>query len=160
MGEVFKARDTRLNRLVAIKVLRGGLVSNVSRKERFMQETQYARCADTEAGNAVERGVAGGSNACSSRYRRAAVSIGVVSCGDVYGVRPRTETRRIAGSARVRARQLAKPPFHLCHGAPTFQQKFRVWEPLTNPVPAVASSPWRLGWTNCSMPRSSAIPRK
>jgi len=42
MGEVFKARDTRLNRLVAIKVLRGDVVSNASRKQRFIQEAQAA----------------------------------------------------------------------------------------------------------------------
>ena len=42
MGEVFKARDTRLNRLVAIKVLRGDLVSNANRKQRFIQEAQSA----------------------------------------------------------------------------------------------------------------------
>ena len=42
MGEVFKARDTRLNRLVAIKVLRGDVLSNTSRKQRFIQEAQAA----------------------------------------------------------------------------------------------------------------------
>ena len=42
MGEVCKARDTRLNRLVAIKVLRGDLVSNANRKQRFIQEAQAA----------------------------------------------------------------------------------------------------------------------
>ena len=42
MGEVYKARDTRLNRFVAIKVLRGDLVANVSRKQRFIQEAQSA----------------------------------------------------------------------------------------------------------------------
>ena len=38
MGEVFKARHTLLNRLVAINVLRGDLVSNANRKQRFIQE--------------------------------------------------------------------------------------------------------------------------
>ena len=42
MGEVYKARDTRLNRFVAIKVLRGDLVANASRKQRFIQEAQSA----------------------------------------------------------------------------------------------------------------------
>ena len=42
MGEVYKARDTRLNRLVAIKVLRRDLVSNANRKQRFIQEAQAA----------------------------------------------------------------------------------------------------------------------
>ena len=42
MGEVYKARDSRLNRLVAIKVLRGDLVSSASRKQRFIQEAQAA----------------------------------------------------------------------------------------------------------------------
>ena len=42
MGEVYKARDTRLNRFVAIKVLRSDLVSNSSRKQRFIQEAQSA----------------------------------------------------------------------------------------------------------------------
>ena len=42
MGEVFKARDTRLNRLVAIKVLRGDVLSNAARKQRFIQEAQAA----------------------------------------------------------------------------------------------------------------------
>lgn len=42
MGEVYKARDTRLNRFVAIKVLRGDLVANASRKQRFIQEAQAA----------------------------------------------------------------------------------------------------------------------
>ncbi|MBY0507964.1 MAG: protein kinase [Bryobacteraceae bacterium] len=42
MGEVYKARDTRLNRFVAIKVLRSDLVANASRKQRFIQEAQAA----------------------------------------------------------------------------------------------------------------------
>ena len=36
MGEVYKARDTRLNRFVAITVLRGDLVANASRKQRSL----------------------------------------------------------------------------------------------------------------------------
>ena len=42
MGEVFKARDTRLNRLVAVKVLRPEHVSQDVRKQRFIQEAQAA----------------------------------------------------------------------------------------------------------------------
>ena len=42
MGEVFKARDTRLNRLVAIKVLPPDKVANPRRKRRFIQEAQSA----------------------------------------------------------------------------------------------------------------------
>lgn len=42
MGEVYKARDTRLNRFVAIKVLPADKVSNSDRKRRFIQEAQSA----------------------------------------------------------------------------------------------------------------------
>lgn len=42
MGEVFKARDSRLNRMVAIKVLREDLVAHAGRKQRFVQEAQAA----------------------------------------------------------------------------------------------------------------------
>lgn len=42
MGEVYKARDTRLNRLVAIKVLRSDLAANASRTQRFIQEAKAA----------------------------------------------------------------------------------------------------------------------
>src|ERR1043165_2796332 len=42
MGEVYKARDTRLNRVVAIKVLPQDKVANVERKRRFIQEAQSA----------------------------------------------------------------------------------------------------------------------
>jgi Tol biopolymer transport system component len=42
MGEVFQARDTRLNRLVAVKVLRPEYLGQVSRKSRFIQEAQAA----------------------------------------------------------------------------------------------------------------------
>src|SRR5258708_25227152 len=42
MGEVFKARDTRLNRLVAIKVLPQDKVVNADRKRRFIQEARSA----------------------------------------------------------------------------------------------------------------------
>jgi eukaryotic-like serine/threonine-protein kinase len=42
MGQVYKARDTRLNRLVAIKVVRQDLASNPSRRQRFLQEAKSA----------------------------------------------------------------------------------------------------------------------
>jgi len=42
MGEVYKARDTRLNRFVALKVLKAELLSNAARKQRFVQEAQAA----------------------------------------------------------------------------------------------------------------------
>jgi len=42
MGEVFKARDTRLNRPVAIKILRSEHLSQATHKQRFIQEAQAA----------------------------------------------------------------------------------------------------------------------
>ena len=42
MGEVYKARDTRLGRLVAIKVLPPDKVRDPDRKRRFIQEAQAA----------------------------------------------------------------------------------------------------------------------
>ncbi len=39
MGEVYKAKDTRLDRTVAIKVLPPELVSDPDRKRRFVQES-------------------------------------------------------------------------------------------------------------------------
>jgi Tol biopolymer transport system component len=42
MGEVYKARDARLNRLVAIKVLSSGRAADEDRKRRFLQEAQAA----------------------------------------------------------------------------------------------------------------------
>src|SRR5688500_10416650 len=40
MGEVYEARDVRLNRMVALKVLPADLVTNKERKHRFTQEAQ------------------------------------------------------------------------------------------------------------------------
>ena len=42
MGEVYKALDTRLNRFVAIKVLRSDLLASASRHQRFIQEAKSA----------------------------------------------------------------------------------------------------------------------
>src|SRR5436190_7315212 len=42
MGVVYKARDTRLNRFVAIKVLPAEKVTDTERKRRFVQEAQAA----------------------------------------------------------------------------------------------------------------------
>ena len=40
MGEVYRARDTRLDRIVAIKVLIGGLASDPQSRERFEREAK------------------------------------------------------------------------------------------------------------------------
>src|SRR5580765_5318812 len=42
MGTVWRARDTRLNRLVAIKTLPADKVADPQRKRRFVQEAQAA----------------------------------------------------------------------------------------------------------------------
>ena len=42
MGEVYRARDTRLNRTVAIKVLPHDKVSDPDRERRFLQEARAA----------------------------------------------------------------------------------------------------------------------
>lgn len=42
MGEVYKARDTRLNRIVAVKSLPAGKVADANRRQRFLQEAQAA----------------------------------------------------------------------------------------------------------------------
>jgi hypothetical protein len=42
MGEVYKARDTRLNRFVAIKVLPADRLADAGRKQRFIHEAQAA----------------------------------------------------------------------------------------------------------------------
>src|SRR5271163_3212314 len=42
MGEVYKARDTRLDRVVAIKVLPSEKTGDLERKQRFLQEAKAA----------------------------------------------------------------------------------------------------------------------
>jgi serine/threonine protein kinase len=42
MGEIYKAQDTRLNRIVALKILSPGMSSDPERRRRFFQEAQAA----------------------------------------------------------------------------------------------------------------------
>ncbi|HEX5226768.1 MAG TPA: serine/threonine-protein kinase [Bryobacteraceae bacterium] len=42
MGEIYKARDSRLNRMVAVKVLAPGRTRDPNRRRRFIQEAQAA----------------------------------------------------------------------------------------------------------------------
>jgi tRNA A-37 threonylcarbamoyl transferase component Bud32 len=42
MGEIYKARDSRLNRIVAVKVLAPGRTRDPARRRRFIQEAQAA----------------------------------------------------------------------------------------------------------------------
>jgi hypothetical protein len=42
MGEIYKARDSRLNRIVAVKVLKPGTTRDPERRRRFIQEAQAA----------------------------------------------------------------------------------------------------------------------
>src|SRR5206468_8967457 len=42
MGEVYRARDTRLHREVALKILPRALVADPARRERFVQEARAA----------------------------------------------------------------------------------------------------------------------
>ncbi len=42
MGEIYKAQDSRLNRLVAVKILSPGMSGDPERKRRFFQEAQAA----------------------------------------------------------------------------------------------------------------------
>jgi eukaryotic-like serine/threonine-protein kinase len=42
MGEVYRAHDTRLNRTVALKVLRPDKIADSERRRRFVQEAQSA----------------------------------------------------------------------------------------------------------------------
>jgi len=40
MGEVYRARDTRLDRIVAVKILRSHLSDNSTLRQRFEQEAK------------------------------------------------------------------------------------------------------------------------
>jgi len=42
MGEIYKARDTRLGRVVALKALPAGKVADAGRRQRFLQEARAA----------------------------------------------------------------------------------------------------------------------
>lgn len=42
MGEVYKARDTRLRRVIALKILPGTNVADADRRRRFLVEAQTA----------------------------------------------------------------------------------------------------------------------
>src|SRR5271156_3970610 len=42
MGEIYKGQDSRLNRLVAVKILSPGLSTDPERRRRFFQEAQAA----------------------------------------------------------------------------------------------------------------------
>src|SRR5581483_4589161 len=42
MGEIYKAQDTRLNRIVAVKVLAARLSAEPERRKRFLQEARAA----------------------------------------------------------------------------------------------------------------------
>src|SRR3954454_2342538 len=42
MGEIYKARDPRLNRMVAVKVLPASATGDPERRRRFLQEAQAA----------------------------------------------------------------------------------------------------------------------
>lgn len=47
MGEVYKARDTRLDRTVAVKVLGAHLIGSPDLKERFERDVRYSVFAVT-----------------------------------------------------------------------------------------------------------------
>ena len=44
MGEVYRARDTRLDRLVALKVLSSAQTGDTASRERFEREARAIRC--------------------------------------------------------------------------------------------------------------------
>ena len=49
MGEVYRARDSKLGRDVAIKVLPASLSENADRLNRFEQEAAGSRTADRDS---------------------------------------------------------------------------------------------------------------
>lgn len=60
MGVVYKARDTHLDRLVAIKVLPAEKVADPERKRRFIQEAKAASARDTSRVPATQNRTAAG----------------------------------------------------------------------------------------------------
>ena len=55
MGEVYKARDTRLDRMVAVKVLPHDKIADPDRKQRFIQEARAASALTTGPGGTPSR---------------------------------------------------------------------------------------------------------
>jgi serine/threonine protein kinase len=51
MGEVYKARDSRLNRSIAIKILAEGTASDPERRARFEREAQSIPNSELEFSN-------------------------------------------------------------------------------------------------------------
>ena len=78
MAVVFRARDERLDRLVALKVLAPGLAGNEEFRRRFLRESRAARQSMTRTSSPVyEAGEAGGVLFIAMRY---------VCGGDVRGL--------------------------------------------------------------------------
>ena len=53
MGEVYRARDSKLKREVAIKVLPADVANDPERLARFQREAEVARLAESSAHRAV-----------------------------------------------------------------------------------------------------------
>jgi eukaryotic-like serine/threonine-protein kinase len=69
MGEVYMAKDTDLDRIVALKILRGDLASNPDRLVRFVQEAKAASALDhPNVAHIYEIGEADGVSFISMQY--------------------------------------------------------------------------------------------
>src|SRR5260370_35492128 len=69
MGEVYKARDTRLGREVAIKILRADKAAGPDRTARFLQEARAASALNhPHIVTIYDVGVEGGSNFLLMEY--------------------------------------------------------------------------------------------